>query len=168
MKIKRSQAVEIANAIQQLDQPILFSSETDETTETKGDKSETKRNNKVVQRRLVFDGKVRCDLACNLRLLKDAAADTDSSRQGLFQQLSTEDNTVRESDGVMRLKGKADLDFQRQVLEMLGQEIDVPLRLIPLDALKLDVTPIPLNALSDLIGRVFIGPSENGASVAIP
>lgn len=147
-------------AIQQLDQPIVISAETDETTETKGDKTETKRNNKVVQKRLAFDGKVRCDLARNLRLLKDEKAVTDDSRQGLFQQLATEENSIQEGEGGTRLKGRAALDFQKQVREMLNQEVDLPLKQIPLDALKVDSktdpNPIPLNALSDLIGRVFV------------
>lgn len=154
MKIKRSQVHEMVRALQQLDHPIVMSSEADETTK------------KVVQKRLVFDGDTRCALAHNLRLLKDLAAEIDDSRQGLFQQLATEENTIIEGESGTRLKGKAALDFQKAVREMLNKEEDVPFKTVPLKVLKVDSTPIPLDQFSDLIGRVFIGPSENGCAVA--
>lgn len=159
----------MVRALQLLDQPIVMSSEVDETTTAVGEKpTEIKRNNKVVQKRLTFDGKTRCDLARNLRLLKDEMAIIDDSRQGLFQELATEENTIQEGESGTRLKGKASLDFQKAVREMLNGEVDLPLKNVPVDSLRIDSTPIPLDQFSDLIGRIFIGPSENGGPVAIP
>lgn len=156
MKIKRSQVHEMVRALQLLDQPIVISSEVDETTTTDGDKPPViKRNNKVVQKRLTFDGKTRCDLARNLRILKDEKDVIDDSRQGLFQERATEDNTIQEGESGTRLKGKAALDFQKAVREMLNGEVDLPLKTVSVDSLKIDSTPIPLDQFSDLIGRIF-------------
>lgn len=152
MLIKRSEVESMIVAIQALDKPLVTAEESEETTGADG---KTKKTVKKSEKTLAFDVHVRIALGQNVRRLRNELEAINEDQKALFNQRATVDSMVTEGEN-SKLVGRARVDFQKDVNELMSSKVEVDFVQIKTDDLKLEKNPIPIEVLGYLLDRVII------------